>query len=70
VEGAAVVKASGPGLASAEVRDAFASYLDEVRGLEPLRYDEVEPWAWARLQSRVNGRRLGPKKKKKREVAA
>ena len=36
-----------------ELREAFAEYLQEVRGLDPLRYDEVEAWAWARLQARL-----------------
>lgn len=36
-----------------EVREAWLRYLQEVRGLEPARYDEVAAWAWARLLARL-----------------
>lgn len=34
----------------AEVRAAWRIYYNETKGVWGLRYDEVEPWAWARLQ--------------------
>jgi hypothetical protein len=33
--------------------EAWGDYLNETQGLESMRYEEVESWAWARL-----GRRL------------
>lgn len=33
--------------------DAWAEYLAETRGLRPIRYRELEPWAWAKLQARL-----------------
>lgn len=32
--------------------DAWFEYLASTRGQSPVRYREVEPWAWARLQQR------------------
>jgi hypothetical protein len=29
---------------------AWADYLEACRSVHPLRYEEVETWAWARLQ--------------------
>lgn len=40
-------------LRRAEVRYAWALYLEELREVEPARYDEVEPWAWEQLQARL-----------------
>jgi hypothetical protein len=36
-----------------EEADAWFEYLEAVRGQSPLRYVEVEPWAWARLSQRL-----------------
>lgn len=36
-----------------EEADAWFEYLEQTRGQEPARYAEVEPWAWARLRSRL-----------------
>lgn len=32
--------------------DAWFEYLDSTRDQKPIRYREVEPWAWSRLQQR------------------
>lgn len=40
-------------LRRAEVRYAWALYLEELKEVEPARYDEVEPWAWGQLQARL-----------------
>ncbi len=32
------------------LESAWQRYLDNTRHVEAARYDEVEPWAWARLQ--------------------
>ena len=50
-----------------ELRDAWGQYLDEVRDVEPGRYGEVEPWAWARLQARL---RIVKRELAKRKAAA
>lgn len=47
-----------------ELREAWDEYRREVHGLESARYDEVEAWAWARLQARL---RIA---KRRRKVAA
>jgi hypothetical protein len=38
-----------------EEADAWFEYLEAIRNLpcSSQRYQEVEPWAWARLQTRV-----------------
>ena len=36
-----------------EEADAWFEYLEATRGQSPLRYKEVEPWAWARLMQRL-----------------
>jgi hypothetical protein len=36
-----------------EEADAWFEYLEATRGQSPLRYKEVEPWAWARLSQRL-----------------
>jgi hypothetical protein len=38
-----------------EEADAWFEYLEATRGQNPLRYHEVEPWAWARLSQRLRG---------------
>jgi len=38
-----------------EEADAWFEYLEATRGQNPLRYREVEPWAWARLSQRLRG---------------
>jgi hypothetical protein len=37
---------------TAEILDAWFEYLHVTRD-QGLRYEEVEPWAWTRLQSRL-----------------
>jgi hypothetical protein len=37
-----------------ETADAWFEYLHTCRGQhEPARYEQVEPWAWLRLQQRL-----------------
>lgn len=36
-----------------EEADAWFEYLEATRGQSALRYKEVEPWAWARLNQRL-----------------
>jgi hypothetical protein len=36
-----------------EEADAWFEYLESVRGQSEIRYQEVEPWAWARLTQRL-----------------
>jgi hypothetical protein len=36
-----------------EEADAWFEYLEAIRGQSELRYGEVEPWAWARLNQRL-----------------
>lgn len=36
-----------------ETRDAWREYLSHTRGLVAHRYEEVEPWAWKRLEARL-----------------
>ena len=36
-----------------DITHAWRRYLAELRGVEPARYDEVEPWAWERLQTKL-----------------
>ena len=43
-----------------EEADAWFEYLEATRGQSPLRYKDIEPWAWARLRQRlraINARR-------------
>lgn len=40
-------------LLAIETCDAWFEYLEATRGQLPGRYDEIEPWAWRRLQSRL-----------------
>ena len=48
-----------------EEADAWFEYADATRGEGGERYDEIEPWAWTRLQQRLRSlrarrARLGP----------
>jgi hypothetical protein len=36
-----------------EEADAWFEYLEATRGQTEVRYQEVEPWAWARLGQRL-----------------
>ncbi len=36
-----------------EEADAWFEYQEATRGQSGLRYAEIEPWAWARLQQRL-----------------
>jgi hypothetical protein len=36
-----------------EEADAWFEYLEAIRGQSAVRYKEVEPWAWARLNQRL-----------------
>ena len=36
-----------------EEADAWFEYLESTNSQTPQRYDEVEPWAWARLTQRL-----------------
>jgi hypothetical protein len=36
-----------------EEADAWFEYLESTRGQTEVRYQEVEPWAWARLSQRL-----------------
>ncbi len=36
-----------------EEADAWFEYLEATRGQSATRYQEVEPWAWARLAQRL-----------------
>ena len=36
-----------------EEADAWFEYLEATRGQTEVRYKEVEPWAWARLNQRL-----------------
>jgi hypothetical protein len=36
-----------------EEADAWFEYLETTRDQSPLRYRDVEPWAWARLTQRL-----------------
>jgi predicted Fe-S protein YdhL (DUF1289 family) len=36
-----------------EEETAWSEYLDETKRLKGARYDEVEGWAWSRLQEKL-----------------
>ncbi len=36
-----------------EEADAWFEYLESTRGQNESRYQELEPWAWARLRQRL-----------------
>jgi hypothetical protein len=51
-----------------EEADAWFEYLSATRGQNPVRYLEVEPWAWARLSQRL--RAIRTRRAKIRPAAA
>jgi hypothetical protein len=51
-----------------EEADAWFEYLEATRGQTALRYRELEPWAWARLNQRL--RAVNTKRAKLRPAAA
>jgi hypothetical protein len=51
-----------------EEADAWFEYLEATRAQTPLRYQEVEPWAWARLSQRL--RAIRTRRAKLRPLAA
>ena len=51
-----------------EEADAWFEYLEATRGQTELRYQEVEPWAWARLRQRL--RAIRTRRLKLRPAAA
>jgi hypothetical protein len=51
-----------------EEADAWFEYLAATRGQTAVRYQEVEPWAWARLGQRL--RAIRTKRAKLRPAAA
>ena len=36
-----------------EEADAWFDYLEAIRGQSPVRYAEIEPWAWVQLTQRL-----------------
>jgi hypothetical protein len=51
-----------------EEADAWFEYLEATRAQSAVRYREVEPWAWARLQQRM--RAIRARRTKLRPAAA
>ena len=51
-----------------EEADAWFEYLESIRGQTEIRYQEVEPWAWARLRQRL--RAVRARRAKLRPAAA
>jgi hypothetical protein len=51
-----------------EEADAWFEYLEATRGQTEVRYGEVEPWAWARLNQRL--RAVKARRAKLRPAAA
>jgi hypothetical protein len=51
-----------------EEADAWFEYLEATRGQSEVRYQEVEPWAWARLRQRL--RAITTRRAKVRPAAA
>jgi hypothetical protein len=51
-----------------EEADAWFEYLEATRAQSALRYQEVEPWAWARLMQRL--RAVRARRAKLRPAAA
>ncbi len=51
-----------------EEADAWFEYLEATRNQSVVRYKEVEPWAWARLNQRL--RAIKTKRAKLRPAAA
>jgi hypothetical protein len=55
-------------LLTIEEADAWFEYLSATRGQTPVRYLELEPWAWARLSQRL--RAINTRRAKLRPAAA
>lgn len=53
-----------------EEADAWFEYLEATRGQSAIRYQEVEPWAWARLSQRLRAIRTRRAKLKPAAEAA
>ena len=51
-----------------EEADAWFEYLEATRDQTPLRYGEIEPWAWSRLTQRL--RAVRARRAKLRPAAA
>jgi hypothetical protein len=51
-----------------EEADAWFEYLDATRAPGDARYEDVEPWAWARLKQRL--RAVTQKRSRLRSAAA
>ncbi|MGH3104693.1 MAG: hypothetical protein ACRDN6_11430 [Gaiellaceae bacterium] len=51
-----------------EEADAWFEYLEATREQSPLRYKEIEPWAWSRLSQRL--RAIRARRAKMRPAAA
>ena len=51
-----------------EEADAWFEYLEATRAQTPMRYQELEPWAWARLSQRL--RAIRTRRDKIRPAAA
>ena len=51
-----------------EEADAWFEYLEATRNQTAVRYGEIEPWAWARLNQRL--RAIRTKRSKLRPAAA
>jgi len=51
-----------------EEADAWFEYLDATRAPGDARYEDVEPWAWARLRQRL--RAVTQKRSRLRSAAA
>ena len=51
-----------------EEADAWFEYLEATRAQSEVRYQEVEPWAWARLSQRL--RAVKARKARLRPAAA
>jgi hypothetical protein len=51
-----------------EEADAWFEYLETTRAQSEVRYQEVEPWAWARLSQRL--RAVRARRAKLRPAAA
>jgi hypothetical protein len=49
----AVDEAEAFELLEIEEADAWFEYLEATREQSQMRYKELEPWAWARLQQRL-----------------
>jgi hypothetical protein len=51
-----------------EEADAWFEYLEATRDQSPVRYREIEPWAWSRLSQRL--RAVRARRAKLRPAAA